>query len=80
MSEDRGDLPQPGEEAAPDSSSQGMDPRVRSDGEALEHHEQSSLGPGAGANEVVKVTTPVQHEDDEVTSHPTLREDERSDH
>jgi hypothetical protein len=72
-------VPPPGEEAAPDSSTQGVDEAVHSDGNAVEHHEQSSVGPGAGENEVVKVRSPVQREGDEVTSHPTLRNDEQAD-
>jgi hypothetical protein len=71
-------VPPPGEESAPDSTTQGVDPAVQSEDDAVEHHEQSSLGPGRGANEVVKVRSPVQREGDEVTSHPTLRDDERS--
>jgi hypothetical protein len=73
------DVPEPGHAAAPDGTSQGMEPAVASDsGETVTHLEQSSVGPGAGESEVVKVTSPVQHEDDEVTSHPTLRDDRKA--
>jgi hypothetical protein len=76
MSEDSQRVPEPGREAAPDSTSQGMDPAVAPNpGDAMvTTHGQSRVGPGAGENEVVKVTAPVQDEDDEVTSHPTLRQ------
>jgi len=70
--------PKPGRDADPDSTTEGVDPAVETHGERVIKREQSSLGPGTGENDVVKVTSPVQHEDDEVTSHPSLRDDERS--
>lgn len=64
-------------DADPDSSSEGIDPAVApdEDTDTVTTREESRVGPGAGDNPVVKVTAPVQHEDDAVTKHPTLRQD-----
>ena len=68
-------------QAAPDSSSQGVDADVEVDEEAgtVTRLEESGVSPGAGEAEVVKVTAPVQREGDQVTAHPTLRDGEKAD-
>ncbi|MBV9101223.1 MAG: hypothetical protein JOZ46_03805 [Candidatus Dormibacteraeota bacterium] len=65
-------------DAAPDSTREGIDEQVQADeaGDTVTRREESGVGPGAGNAPVVKVTAPVQREDDDVTKHPTLRDDD----
>lgn len=70
-------VPDPGAEAAPDSPSEPQDDvEVDEDQGVVTRREESSVGPGAGESAVVRVTTPIQREDDEPTRtrHPTLRD------
>ena len=70
-------VPDPGTEAAPDSPSEPRDGvEVDEDQGVVTRLEESSVGPGAGESAIVRVTTPVQREDDEATRtrHPTLRD------
>lgn len=61
---------------APDPSTQGVDSDVQRDpgSDTVTTTQESPLGPGAGESPLVKVTAPVQREGDEVTTHPTLRD------
>ena len=70
-------VPHSGTEAAPDSPSEPRDDvEVDEDHGVVTRREESSVGPGAGESAIVRVTTPLQREDDEATRtrHPTLRE------
>jgi hypothetical protein len=64
--------PDPGQEAAPDASSEGVDARVAPEGDEIERVAESSTGPGAGESELVKVTTPRAVDDEDIPRHPTL--------
>ena len=63
-------------DSAPDATTQGVDDNVETDEstDTVTTRQESRLGPGAGENSLVKVTGPVQREGDEVTRHPTMRE------
>ena len=70
-------VPDPGAEAAPDSPSEPRDGvEVDEDQGVVTRREESSVGPGAGESAVVRVTMPIQREDDKATRtrHPTLRD------
>jgi hypothetical protein len=64
--------PDPGQEAAPDATSEGVDPRVVPEGDEIERVAESASGPGAGESELVKVTTPRDVDDEDIPRHPTL--------
>lgn len=68
-------VPVPGTEAAPDAPSEQEDD-VDLDDEhgVVTRREESGVGPGAGESAIVRVTTPVEREDDPATKHPSLRD------
>jgi hypothetical protein len=74
MSDDATKTPTPGTEAAPDDASEPADGVTVNEDGTITKREESGVGPGAGESPVVRVTVPVQHEEDEVTQHPTLGE------
>ena len=80
MSDHEDAVPTPGRDAAPDAPS---DPEsgvtVDEESGTVTRLEESGVGPGAGESAVVRVTAPVQREQDEATRHPTLRDDAAGD-
>jgi hypothetical protein len=68
------ELPDPGRVAAPDATTEGVDPAVTPSGEELERVAESGVGPGAGEADLVKVTTPRDVRKEDVAHHPTLGE------
>jgi hypothetical protein len=66
--------PDPGTVAAPDATTEGVDPSVTPSGEELERVAESGVGPGAGETDLVKVTTPRDVRDEDVARHPSLNE------
>ena len=76
MSEPSSGVPTPGREGAPDSTSDpdGGDVSVDRAKGKVTRKEESGVGPGAGEGPIVKVTAPIEREDDDPTQHPTLRE------
>lgn len=68
------DLPDPGQVAAPDATTEGVDPAVTPSGDELERVAEAGVGPGAGETDMVKVTTPRDVRRDDVARHPTLSE------
>lgn len=72
----RGDphrTPDSGTEAASDATTEGVDARVVPEDDEVERIAETSTGPGAGENELVKVTTPRRTQDKDIPTHPTLR-------
>ena len=80
MSDDQArDVPVPGRRGAPETTSDpDADVDLNEQDDTVTRDEESGVGPGAGAAPIVCVTAPVQHEDDERTAHPTLRDQDRS--
>jgi hypothetical protein len=80
MSDEEGAVPTPGRDAAPDEPS---DPQanvtVDEESGTVTRAEESGVGPGAGASPIVRVTTPAQHQKEDATRHPTLRDDDLAD-
>lgn len=76
---DQGAVPTSGREAAPDAPSEPEDEvNVDEESGTVTRLEESGVGPGAGESSVVRVTAPVERQDDDPTHHPTLRDDELS--
>ena len=77
MSDEANRTPIPGADGAPDSTSDpnGGEVEVDEHAHTVTRKEESGVGPGAGAGPIVKVTAPVQREDETPTKHPTLRDE-----
>ena len=71
----RAPVPEPGTQAAPDSPSEPQDDvELDDETDSVTRSEESGVGPGAGESAIVRVTTPVEHEGDPATKHPSLRD------
>jgi hypothetical protein len=66
---------EPGEVAAPDATTEGVDASVSPSGDDLERVAESGVGPGAGETDLVRVTTPRDVRREDIARPPTLHED-----